>query len=112
MNSLDFKLWDRIIENISGVIAEKDRVIEMLLVALIAGEHALIEDVPELGKTLMVKSLAKIIGGEFKRVQFTPNLLPSESQFHWINFYFFKSLTGSRPGAEILRRSSSDPSCR
>ena len=46
--------------------------------ALIADGHALIEDVPGLGKTLMAKSLAKTIGGEFKRVQFTPDLLPSD----------------------------------
>ena len=56
----------------------KQPAIELLLVALIADGHALIEDVPGLGKTLMAKSLAKSIGGEFKRVQFTPDLLPAD----------------------------------
>ena len=52
--------------------------IELLIVAFIADGHALIEDVPGLGKTLMAKSLAKTIGGTFKRVQFTPDLLPAD----------------------------------
>jgi MoxR-like ATPase len=56
----------------------KQPAIELLLVALIADGHVLIEDVPGLGKTLMAKSLAKTIGGEFKRVQFTPDLLPAD----------------------------------
>ena len=51
---------------------------ELLLVVLLADGHALIEDVPGLGKTLMAKSLARSIGGSFKRVQFTPDLLPSD----------------------------------
>lgn len=56
----------------------KQPAIELLLVALLADGHALIEDVPGLGKTLMAKSLAKSIGGTFKRVQFTPDLLPAD----------------------------------
>ncbi len=59
------------------MIGKKDS-IELLLVALIAGGHVLIEDVPGLGKTLLAKSLAKSIGGLFKRVQFTPDLLPAD----------------------------------
>jgi MoxR-like ATPase len=75
---LDFSLCERIIENVSRVIVEKQPAIELLLVALLADGHALIEDVPGLGKTLMAKSLAKTIGGTFKRVQFTPDLLPAD----------------------------------
>ena len=56
----------------------KDRSIELLLVALLADGHVLIEDVPGLGKTLMAKSLARSIGGSIKRVQFTPDLLPAD----------------------------------
>ncbi len=56
----------------------KEDPIELLLVALIGGGHVLIEDVPGLGKTLLAKSLAKSIGGLFKRVQFTPDLLPAD----------------------------------
>lgn len=51
---------------------------ELLLAALIAGGHVLLNDVPGVGKTLMAKALAKSIGGSFKRVQFTPDLLPSD----------------------------------
>jgi MoxR-like ATPase len=75
---VDFQLVDRIIENISCVIVGKGRAKELLLVALLADGHALIEDVPGLGKTLMAKSLAKTIGGTFKRVQFTPDLLAAD----------------------------------
>ena len=75
---MDFSLCERIIENMSRVIVEKQPAIELLLVALLADGHALIEDVPGLGKTLMAKSLAKTIGGTFKRVQFTPDLLPAD----------------------------------
>ncbi len=75
---MDFSLCERIIENISQVIVGKRQAIELLLVALLADGHALIEDVPGLGKTLMAKSLAKTIGGTFKRVQFTPDLLPAD----------------------------------
>lgn len=56
----------------------KQQTLELLLVAFIADGHALIEDVPGLGKTLMAKSLARTIGGTFKRVQFTPDLLPAD----------------------------------
>jgi MoxR-like ATPase len=76
--ALDFSLCERIIENISQVIVGKRHAIELLLVALLADGHALIEDVPGLGKTLMAKSLARTIGGSFKRVQFTPDLLPAD----------------------------------
>jgi MoxR-like ATPase len=76
--AVDFTLCERIIENISQVIVGKRQTIELLLVALLADGHALIEDVPGLGKTLMAKSLARSIGGSFKRVQFTPDLLPSD----------------------------------
>jgi len=72
MNTMEFELGKRIIENISCVIVGKSSAMEFLLVALLADGHALIEDVPGLGKTLMAKSLAKTIGGTFKRVQFTP----------------------------------------
>jgi len=75
---VDFSLCDRIIENISRVIVGKQHALELLLVTILADGHALIEDVPGLGKTLMAKSLARTIGGAFKRVQFTPDLLPSD----------------------------------
>ena len=75
---MDFSLCERIVENISQVIVGKRHAIEILLVALLADGHVLIEDVPGLGKTLMAKCLARTIGGTFKRVQFTPDLLPAD----------------------------------
>jgi MoxR-like ATPase len=75
---LDFSLCKRIVENIARVIVGKNDAVELLLVALLADSHVLIEDIPGLGKTLLAKSLAKSIGGSFRRVQFTPDLLPAD----------------------------------
>lgn len=75
---MDFNLCHEIIQNISRVVIGKANCIEMLLVGLLADGHVLIEDVPGVGKTLIAKCLARSIGGIFKRVQFTPDLLPSD----------------------------------
>ena len=75
---MPFDLCQRIIENISRVIVGKQSAIELLLVGLLADGHVLLEDMPGLGKTLIAKSLARSIGGAFKRVQFTPDLLPAD----------------------------------
>ncbi|HEY5497717.1 MAG TPA: MoxR family ATPase [Syntrophales bacterium] len=75
---MHFDLCKRIIENVSHVIVGKEHSIELLLVALLADGHVLIEDIPGLGKTLIAKSLARSIGASFKRVQFTPDLLPGD----------------------------------
>ncbi|CAG9623222.1 AAA family ATPase [Sutcliffiella rhizosphaerae] len=68
----------RILDNIGNVMVGKEQVAELSIVALLAGGHVLLEDVPGVGKTLMVRSLAKSIGANFKRIQFTPDLLPSD----------------------------------
>jgi len=60
------------------VIVGQDAVLERLLVALLAGGHVLLEGVPGLAKTLTVKTLASVLGGSFRRVQFTPDLVPSD----------------------------------
>ncbi len=75
---MPFDLCSKIMENMSRVIVGKKRSIELLLIALIADGHVLLEDIPGVGKTLIAKSLAKSIGASFKRVQFTPDLLPSD----------------------------------
>lgn len=67
-----------VIENIEKVIEGKRKVIEYILTALLAEGHLLIEDVPGVGKTMLAKSLAKSIDCKFKRIQFTPDLLPSD----------------------------------
>jgi len=68
----------RIVENVSKVIVGKTTVIEQALAALIARGHVLLEDVPGVGKTMLAKSLSTSIGCSFKRIQFTPDLLPSD----------------------------------
>ncbi len=75
---MDFRLCERIAENISRVVVGKKDAIEFLLVGLLGEGHVLLEDVPGLGKTLIAKSLAASIGASFKRVQFTPDLLPAD----------------------------------
>jgi MoxR-like ATPase len=75
---LESNLCKKIIDNVSQVIVGKRDTIELLLAALLGDGHVLLEDVPGLGKTLMAKSLARSIGGSFKRVQFTPDLLPAD----------------------------------
>ena len=75
---MNFDLCRQIMENMSRVIVGKEHAMELLLVGLLAEGHILIEDIPGLGKTLIAKSLAKSIGASFKRVQFTPDLLPAD----------------------------------
>ena len=65
-------------ENIESVIVGKGKVIDMVMTSLIAGGHILLEDVPGTGKTVMAKSLARSLDASFSRVQFTPDLLPSD----------------------------------
>ena len=67
-----------IVENVSKVIVGKTPVIEQALAALLAQGHILVEDVPGVGKTMLAKSLAASLGCQFKRIQFTPDLLPSD----------------------------------
>ena len=68
----------RIADNMEKVIVGKRRVMELVLTAFLAGGHVLLEDVPGTGKTVLSKSLAQSVSLEFKRIQFTPDLLPSD----------------------------------
>ncbi|MDQ0255125.1 MoxR-like ATPase [Evansella vedderi] len=78
-------LADRVKQNINKVIIGKEETIDHLFVALISSGHVLLEDVPGTGKTLLAKSMAKSLDSSFKRIQFTPDLLPTD--ISGINFY-------------------------
>ena len=69
-------------EQINQVLVGQADIIDQVLVALFASGHVLIEGVPGLGKTLLVKALAKCFSGEFSRIQFTPDLMPSDVTGH------------------------------
>ncbi|BFN27369.1 ATPase family associated with various cellular activities [Pseudomonas sp. SCT] len=69
-------------DELHKAVIGQDEVIDGILTALIAGGHVLIEGVPGLGKTLLVRALARCFGGEFSRIQFTPDLMPSDVTGH------------------------------
>lgn len=75
-NIMEFS--DKIRENISKVIVGKGDVIDLVLVTLLCSGHVLLEDVPGLGKTVLAKTLSKSVNCDFRRIQFTPDLLPSD----------------------------------
>ena len=68
----------RLQENLERVIFGKTREVQLAVMALMSRGHLLIEDVPGVGKTMLARSIAKSIGGDFRRIQFTPDLLPSD----------------------------------
>jgi len=98
------ELAARIRANMEKVMVGKGEVMELLLVALAAGGHVLIEDVPGTGKTMLAKSLARSLDVSFRRIQFTPDLLPSDVT----GLSYFNQKTGEfefRPGpvfAQVL----------
>jgi MoxR-like ATPase len=79
------ELGEKIKQKVQEVIVGKDSVIELLLVSLLAGGHVLIEDIPGVGKTMLARAFAASLGLSFKRIQFTPDLLPSDVL--GINYY-------------------------
>ena len=76
---------NRVVENCSKIIVGKNDVIELVLTCFVCSGHVLLEDVPGTGKTMLLRAFAKAVGGGFKRIQFTPDLLPSD--LTGINFY-------------------------
>lgn len=92
-----YHLVQKVKDNVGQVIVGKEQVLDLLLTALLAQGHVLIEDVPGTGKTLIAKSLARSLACSFKRIQFTPDLLPSDIS----GITFFNQREGAfefRPG--------------
>jgi len=88
---------EKFVNNVSQVIVGKEKTIELVLVALLCEGHILIEDVPGIGKTMLAKATAKSLHGSIKRIQCTPDLLPSDVT----GIYYFNQKTSEfefRPG--------------
>ena len=79
----DYRL--KVVDNCSKVIVGQEDVLRLVIITFICGGHVLLEDVPGTGKTMLLKAFSKTVGGVFKRIQFTPDLLPSD--LTGINFY-------------------------
>lgn len=76
---VDISSWaERIKENVGRVFFGKDEVVHQILTGLLCGGHVLLEDVPGLGKTILARAVSISLGGEFNRIQATPDLLPSD----------------------------------
>src|SRR5579863_2821604 len=78
----DFEQFQEVLEKVNGeirkVIIGQESAVRQALIVLLSGQHALVEGVPGLAKTLLVRTLAQILGSEFRRIQFTPDLMPAD----------------------------------
>ena len=90
MNESKFvEFRNKVVENCSKVIVGKDDIIEKVAIAFLCSGHVLLEDLPGTGKTMLLRAFAKTVGGDFKRIQFTPDVMPSDVT--GINFYNMKT---------------------
>ena len=79
----------KVLESCSRVIVGKEEAIQLIFTSFLCSGHVLLEDVPGMGKTMLLRAFARTVGSGFKRIQFTPDLLPSD--LTGINFYNQKS---------------------
>lgn len=90
---MDYKKFkengEKVVESCSKVIVGKEEAIKLIFVSFLCSGHVLLEDVPGTGKTMLLRAFAKTVGSDFKRIQFTPDLLPSD--LTGINYYNQKS---------------------
>jgi len=77
-NSENRTPMEKVLYEVKKVIVGQDHLLERMIVALLARGHILVEGVPGLAKTMAIKTLAESIGGDFKRIQFTPDLVPAD----------------------------------
>ena len=90
----------RVLTEIERVVVGKRDALRLVLVAILAGGHALVEDLPGLGKTLIAKSFAAALGMDFIRIQFTPDLLPADITGGTVfDPWLYPTSHGSRPDA-------------
>jgi len=87
-----FDVYEKILGQLSKVIIGKDEIKQALMLALIAGGHVLIEGFPGTAKTKLARSFAEVIGGQFKRIQFTPDMMPADVT----GFYIYSPTGDSR----------------
>ena len=72
------QLCKAIVDELERAVVGRRRTLELVLIGILAGHHVLLEDLPGLGKTLIARSFARVLGLDFARIQFTPDLLPSD----------------------------------
>lgn len=92
MDNNVLSITDKILKEVSKVVVGKEEIKELLLVALLSGGHLLIEGLPGTAKTTLARVFAQVIGGEFKRIQFTPDMLPADIT----GFYIYSTEGSSR----------------